>query len=137
MFMRVKKKKAFQAASASPHTVRKNAPFWYACILALLFSAFWLGMSVVGLKASENQYLNSYAVVSLEPSGTLAWKLSVLGWESEWDFSALNQAAAWSQKLFPLIPAPLRFGKQIISLSENALVQLHELQRQKDFFDNI
>lgn len=135
--MRVKKKKSFRNTSPALHTAGKNSPFWYACILALLCSVFWAGMSVVGLRASENQYITSYAVVSLEPVGTLSWKLSVLGWESYFDFSALNYAAEWTQKLFPLIPAPLRFGKQIAVLSENAFEQLQEMQRQRDFIENI
>lgn len=134
--MRVKKKKVFKSGFPL-RSAEKSAPFWYACILALIGTSFLIGMSVVGLRAAENQYIDSYAVISLEPSGPLCYRFSVLGWEADWDFSIFNQAAGWIQKAFPLIPAPLRFGKQIASLGEQAFLQMREVQRQKDFIENI
>lgn len=134
--MRVKKKKVLK--SSFPFRVaEKNAPFWYACTLALLCTSFFIGMSVVGLRAAENQYIDSYAVISLEPSGPVSYRLSVLGWDSEWDFSIFNQAAGWVQKAFPLIPAPLRFGKQLVSLGEQAFLQMKEIQRQREFIESV
>lgn len=136
--MRVKKKKPLRAGTVGfLSTAGKQQPFWYACFLALLCTLFGVGMSVVGLRAAENQYIDSYSIVTWEPTGPLSGELSVLGWQSRWDFSAVNQAAGWVQKVFPLIPAPLRFGKQLSILGEQALTQFRELQRQRDFIENV
>lgn len=134
--MRVKRKKGRPSTSSS-HVAGRSVSFWYACILALLCTLFWLGMSMVGLRAAENQYIDSYSIITWKQDNPLSGRLSILGWESSWDFSAVNQAAGWIQKAFPLIPAPLRFGKQLSGLGEQVLAQFREIQRQRDFIENV
>lgn len=110
--MRAKKRRTSQAAKTfSPD--ERNAAFWNAAVLALLCALFWAGMSVVGLRASENQYIDSYALASAEASGETGWKISLFGWEAEGDFFYINQLAGWGQKLFPLIPAPIRLESSL------------------------
>ena len=134
--MRANKRRTSQAAKTfSPD--ERNAAFWNAAVLALLCALFWAGMSVVGLRASENQYIDSYALASAEASGETGWKISLFGWEAEGDFFYINQLAGWGQKLFPLIPAPIRFGKQLAALGEQAVSHLREEQRQREFIESV
>ena len=120
--MRAKKRRTSQAAKTfSPD--ERNAAFWNAAVLALL--------------ASENQYIDSYALASAEASRETGWKISLFGWEAEGDFFYINQLAGWGQKLFPLIPAPIRFGKQLAALGEQAVSHLREEQRQREFIESV
>lgn len=115
--------------------------FWInigkACMITWLTLFFWCGLSIVEYQAAINCYVKEDSLFSIDRKEPLSIQINLLGDMYRLDLDFFNQAVGISQKYFPLIPAPLRLGKQLYLSAQEAYKEHQTQKRLQEFIENI